>query len=149
MIVTDVNPLVYAFRADTQFHELSRTLLDHSRTTGSLVVLPDVAAAFVRIVTDPRLATHPDSPRDALDFIEAVTAEGRFMHEARASRWSIFRDIVSRGDVRAGLVPDAMLAATCQDFGASILTADRDFLHFPGLRVQLITPAGLIDHTVA
>jgi len=148
VIITDVNPLIYAFRADTQFHELSRSVLDQLRNTGSLVVLPDVAAAFVRIVTDPRLTTHPDSPRDALDFIEAVTVDGRLMHEARASRWPIFRNIVRRGDVRAGLVPDAMLAAICQDFGASILTADRDFLHFPGLRVQLITPAGLVDHTV-
>ncbi len=148
MIVTDVNPLVYAFRPDTQFHELSRSVLAHSRSTGSLVVLPDVAAAFVRIVTNPRLTADPDDPRDAFDFIETVTVNGRFLREARASRWPLFRDIVSGGQVRAGLVPDALLAATCQDFGASILTADRDFLRFPGLRVQLMTAAGLINHTV-
>jgi len=28
------------------------------------------------------------------------------------------------------------------------LTADRDFLRFPGIRVHLLTSIGIIDHTV-
>jgi len=29
-----------------------------------------------------------------------------------------------------------------------LLTADRGFLSFPGLRIHLMTPAGIIDHVV-
>jgi toxin-antitoxin system PIN domain toxin len=148
VIVTDVNPLVYAFRPDTQFHQLARAALDHSRRAGELIVLPDVAAAFVRIVTDPRITENPDELADALAFVDAVTNDGRFLREAHPSRWTIFHEFVDGSDVRAGLIPDALLAATCQDFGAAILTADRDFLTFSGLRVHLMTRKGLIDHTV-
>lgn len=148
MIVTDVNPLVYAFRPDTDAHAISRSTLEQARTRRELLVLPEVAAAFLRITTDPRVTTHPDNPRDAFAFIDAVTIDGRLLREARASRWPIFRDMVETGDVRGKLVPDALLAATCRDLGAGILTADRDFLRFQGLRVHMITPRGLIDHTV-
>lgn len=149
MIVTDVNPLVYAYRSDTQAHVLSRSVLQSARDTGGLLVLPDVAASFIRIVTSPRIVRNPNRPREALNFIETLAADGRFMSEARITRWAIFREILEGEGLRASRIPDALLAATCRDLGAAILTADRDFLTFTGLRVNLITPHGLIDHTVA
>ena len=149
MIVTDVNPLVYAYRSDTQAHVLSRSVLQSARDNADLLVLPDVAASFIRIVTSPRIFRNPDRPREALTFIEALMADGRSMSEGRITRWAIFREILEGEESRASRIPDALLAATCRDLGAAILTADRDFLSFTGLRVNLITPHGLIDHTVA
>ena len=148
MIIADVNALVYAFRSDTTFHALARDALTAYRDRGELIVLSDVAASFLRIVTDRRLSAQPDDPADGFTFIEAVTLGGRLLREPRASRWAVFRDMANRVEAHGPLIPDALLAATCRDFGAAILTADRDFLQFPGLHVQLMTSIGVIDHTV-
>lgn len=148
MIVADVNALVYAFRPDTTFHALARDALTTYRDRDELIVLSDVAASFLRIVTDRRLSAQPDDPIAGFDFIEALSLGGRLLREPRASRWNVFRDVTNRVDARGSLIPDALLAATCHDFGAAILTADRDFLGFPGLQVQLMTSIGVIDHTV-
>jgi len=145
LIIADVNALIYAFRSDSRFHKLSRGLVMHARSNGDLCVLPEVASSFVRIVTDQRITTSPDTTADAVAFIDALTATGRLMREPRVSRWAGFRELTTLVDIRGNLVPDALLAATCIDFGASILTADRDFLTFPGLRVHLITSAGVVD----
>jgi len=148
LIVADVNALVYAFRPETPLHQLARGALTECRDTGTLIVLPDVAASFLRVVTDKRLSTSPDKTDDALSFIDVLTGNGRLLREARASRWTSFRHLIELTGVSGSLVPDALLAATGLDFDASILTADRDFLKFPGLRVELMTPLGIVDHTV-
>ena len=149
MIVADVNALVYAFRAGTTFHELARESLTTYRGRGELAVLTEVASSFIRIVTDPRVSVEPDTPQSAIGFIDALTVDGRFLREPRVSRWQEFARLSHSGDVRGPLVPDALLAATCLDWGAAIVTADRDLLRFPGLRVHLLTSIGIVDHTVA
>lgn len=149
MIVADVNALVYAFRSETLFHNLASSALTAFRDQGSLIVLPDIAASFVRIVTDKRLSATPDEPQAAFEFVDVLSAHGRLLSEARVTRWRSLRSLSERVEIRGPLVPDALLAATCLDFGASILTADRDFLRFPGIRVHLLTSVGIVDHTVA
>lgn len=111
-------------------------------------MLPDIAASFVRIVTDKRLSAVPDEPKAALEFVDVLSAHGRLLSEGRVTRWQSLQFLSERVEIRGPLVPDALLAATCLDFGASILTADRDFLRFPGIRVHLMTSVGIVDHTV-
>lgn len=148
MIVADVNALVYAFRPETTLHELARTALTSFRDDGSLIVLPDIAASFIRIVTDKRLSATPDDPLAAFDFVDVLTARGRLLREARLSRWLALQSLSEHMEIRGSLVPDALLAATSIDFGAAILTADRDFLRFPGVRLHLMTSVGVVDHMV-
>ena len=149
MIVADVNALIYAFRSGTAFHELARESITTYRGRGELVVLTEVASSFVRIVTDPRISVEPDTPKSAIAFVDALTVDGRFLREPRVSRWQEFARLSHSGDVRGPLVPDALLAGTCLDWGAAILTGDRDFLRFPGVRVHLLTSIGIVDHTVS
>jgi toxin-antitoxin system PIN domain toxin len=148
LILTDVNALVYAFRPQTSFHQLARDAITAFRDRGDLIVLTDIATSFIRIVTDKRLNLEADEPGAAITFIDALTADTRFLREPRISRWRTYRELNERVDVRGSLVPDALLAATSLDFGAAVLTADRDFLRFPGVRVHLMTSIGIIDHTV-
>ena len=148
MIVADINALVYAFRVGAKFHELARESLTTFRGRGELVVLTDVASSFIRIVTDSRIATEPDTPPAAMAFVDSLTVDGRFMREPRVSRWQEFKQLSKSMDIRGSLVPDALLATTCLDWNAVFLTADRDFLRFPGLRVHLLTSIGIVDHTV-
>ena len=148
MIVADVNALVYAFRPETLFHKLASSALTAFRDQGSLIVLPDIATSFLRIVTDERLSATPDEPHAAFEFIDVLSAHGRLLREARVTRWQSLQSLSARVEMRGPLVPDALLAATSLDFGASVLTADRDFLRFPGVRVHLMTSIGIVDHTV-
>ena len=143
-----MNALVYAFRPETSLHQVARGALTESRDQGNLIVLPDVAASFIRIVTDKRLSSTPDEPQAAFEFIDVLSARGHLLREARVTRWQSLQSLSGRGEIRGPLVPDALLAATSLDFGASVLTADRDFLRFPGVRVYLMTSAGILDHTV-
>lgn len=143
-----MNALVYAFRPQTSLHTLARDALAAYRDRAELLVLTDVAASFVRIVTDYRISRDPDTFGEALEFLDALTADGRFLREARMRRWNVFRELGAKVNISGPLVPDALLAATSIDFGAALVTADRDFLGFPGLRVHLMTSAGIIDHAV-
>jgi predicted nucleic acid-binding protein len=77
-----------------------------------------------------------------------LTADGWLLREGRVSRWKVFQELHERIEIRGPLVPDALLAATSIDFGAALLTADRDFLSFPSLRVHLITSVRIVDHTI-
>ena len=56
--------------------------------------------------------------------------------------WAIFdrlcRDVGAKGNV----VPDAYLAATALEVGAELVTADRGFGRFPGLRWRHPLAAG-------
>lgn len=148
MILADVNALIYAFRPQSPFHALARDALTTYRDRGELLVMTDVAASFIRIVTDTRVRSEADTPGEALDFVQALTWEGHFLREGRVSRWRVFRDLHERIEITGALVPDALLAATSIDFDAALLTADRGFLSFPGLRIHLMTPVGIIDHVV-
>ncbi len=148
LIVADVNTLVYAFREGTRFHELARESLTVFRDRSELVVLTDVASSFIRIVTDSRITAEPDTPQAAMAFVHSLTVDGRFMREPRVSRWQEFEQLSNSVDIRGSLIPDALLAATCLDWNAAFLTADRDFLRFSGLRVHLLTSIGIIDHKV-
>ena len=148
MIIPDVNALVYGFRPNTTFHQLARDVLFTFRDRGELLVLVEVAASFLRIVTDRRLSADPDEPAAGREFIEALSFGGRFLREPNRTRWERLMQLSEQMTIAGPLVPDALLAATCQDLNASIITADHDFLRFPGTRVKLLTPAGLIDHVV-
>lgn len=50
--------------------------------------------------------------------------------------WSILSDFLPKNRVRGSLIVDAHLAALAIEHGATLCTNDRDFLRFPGLKVE-------------
>jgi predicted nucleic acid-binding protein len=50
--------------------------------------------------------------------------------------WPIFVDLVRRTEARGNGIPDSWLAAQALELGATMVTADRGFARFPGLRVR-------------
>lgn len=140
MIVTDVNPLVYAFRSEMPLHSQAREALDEARHEGSLVVLSEVAIGFVRLTTNGKVFRAPDSIDEALGFLRAVTANSSGVREAPYGRWDKFSNIAANMALKTSDVHDALLAAACIELGAEILTSDRGFTQYPDLRVRLIVP---------
>ena len=50
--------------------------------------------------------------------------------------WRILSELLSKSRAKGPLIMDAHLAALAIDHGATLGTNDRDFLRFPGLRVE-------------
>lgn len=136
MLVVDVNVLVDAHRRGAQRHEARRGWLEAARTGDEPLALAGVVtSAFVRIVTNRRVFPDPASLEVALVFIDAL-------HESPAIRrlepgprhWQLFSDLCLRSGATGDLVPDAWLAALAIENRATLITADRGFGRYPGLR---------------
>ncbi|MEO7070317.1 MAG: TA system VapC family ribonuclease toxin [Nostocoides sp.] len=142
MILTDVTVLLNALRDTSEHHAesleyLSRTLVG-STPVG---VLDETLVAVVRIASNPRAGVGVD--RDtALAFCEAVrSAPAATRPGIGESTWSRFTALVSELDLSGNDVPDGWLAAVAMDLDATLVTFDRGFRRFPGLRLELLDSA--------
>ena len=139
MTLCDVNMLLYAFRADVPDHERYRHwLLGVVGSDGAYAVSPQVLSAVVRIATHPRLFAQPSTTDEALSFCDALLAPTTCAVLVPGPRhWGIFRRLCQQSGAKGNLVPDAYLAALALEHGCELVTTDRDFTRFPGLRWRL------------
>ena len=136
MLCVDVNVLVYAANRESERHLESRAWLSTALASPEVVVIPDVvAAAFVRIATDSRILPTPLHPDEAFSLIDWIVQHPRasFLGSDDRTR-ALFRDAVSTLGLRGDDVPDAWLAASAMAVDATLVTYDRGFRRFPGLR---------------
>ncbi len=116
---------------------LSTLWLDTARGDHEAVaLLPEVALSFVRITTNRRIWRIPSTSAAALGFVTALADSPSVRWYRPGDRqWSIFLDLVQDLKLSGDDVPDAYLAATALEAGASLVTADRGFARFRSLRV--------------
>lgn len=94
-----------------------------------------VLAGFLRVVTHPRLFKTRTDLESALAFATTVRAQPNAVVVAPGPRhWEVFLDLCRAAEARGNLVPDAYLAALAIETGSELITTDRDFARFPGLR---------------
>jgi uncharacterized protein len=90
---------------------------------------------LLRIVTHPRIFDPPDPVEDVLQFVEQLRSLQHCIIAQPADRhFGIFIDLCRKGNARGGLVSDAYLAAIAIEMGAELVTDDRGFGRWPGLR---------------
>jgi toxin-antitoxin system PIN domain toxin len=146
VIAVETNILVYAHRADSEWHETALLRLTSLAEGSSRWAIPwPCVHEFLAIVTHPRIY-NPPSPLEAalqsiavwLDLENCVgLAEGPGYFE-------VLRRIVRDGHVEGGLMHDARIAALCLHHGVTLLwSSDRDFSRFPGLKLSnpIVEPA--------
>ncbi len=138
MILCDVNVLVYAFRADTEHHEQYRSMLETLVNGAQAYAVTDVVlTGFLRIVTHPRIFKRPTPPAEAFAFVRAVLAAPNCTRISPGERhWQVFEDLCRKVGARANVIPDAYLAALAIESRCELLSADRGFAQFPGLRYR-------------
>lgn len=138
MIVPDVNVLVYAHRSDSVGHEPARTLLESQLRTGRPLGLADaVLTGFLRVVTHPRIPRTPTPLAEAVAVVDALlAAPAASLLRPRADHWPLVKALCREADARGNLVPDAHLAALAISWRAQLVSADRGFARFPGLRFR-------------
>ena len=136
MILLDVNVLVDAFRSDQPRHRAVRAWLDGVAGGDGAFGIPEPAlSGFVRVVTHPRVFNEPDDIEDALAFAERLRALPHALTVRPGERhWSIFTRLCRLTRAAGNAVPDAYLAALAIESGSEMITADRGFARFPGLR---------------
>lgn len=138
MLLLDVNVLVYAFRPEQSSAALEvRRWLDAAMEQGQVVAAStEVLAAQIRIVTDRRIFERPAGAKEALAFTQAFVDAPMSRIVVPSSRhWAVFSELVEDLRLTGNDVPDAYLAALAIDHSARLVTRDRGFRRFPGLRL--------------
>lgn len=98
-------------------------------------VADSVLASFLRVVTHPRIFVSPSTVDDALGFADVLRAQPNSVLVAPGrNHWGIFARLCREAGARGNFVPDAYLAALAVESGSELITADRGFGRFPGLR---------------
>jgi toxin-antitoxin system PIN domain toxin len=136
VILADVNVLVYAHRQDLPQHDRFSAWLGEEVESGRSFALCDASlTGFLRIVTNGRVFTDPTPLDVALRSIKELREQPGAIHIGPGVRhWEIFTKLCSAVGARGNDVPDAYLAALAIESGSELVTADRGFGRFPGLR---------------
>lgn len=136
MKLVDVNVLVAVFRGENPHHDVARRWLERALLNSTQIGLtPAVVSGFVRVVTNTRI--HPDAtPLElALRQMDELFEQPGVVDALPGPRhWVILADVCRQADARGNLVSDAVIAAVAIEQGATVVTFDRDFARFPGLR---------------
>jgi uncharacterized protein len=136
MILVDANILIYATDPHSERHESARTWLDSQLSGTSRVGLPwQSLLAYLRIVTNPRVYTRPQSVKLAWSHVEDwLDCECVWIPVPGPAHRSIFARLLADLGGGPNLLPDAHLAALAIEHGLAVCSNDGDFARFQGLR---------------
>lgn len=142
MYLFDVSLVVAAHRRDHVHHHRARPWFDAAMAGGEPFAVPiGVWHSFLRLTTSHRVFPVPTPRVEAFAFIEATVSRDHHRAVAPGRRHlELLRRLCDEGDAKGDLVPDAVLAALAVEFGARVVTLDRDFARFPS--VEHLRPPG-------
>lgn len=134
--LVDANLVLWAHHRQFAQHDTARVWW--GRTLSSS---PQVGIAWPTILAFLRVSTHPRALQRPLGIETAWSEVTRWL--ARPNVWvpvptdrhsAILDELLHKGGVSGNHVPDADLAALAIEWGLELLSADRDFARYPGLR---------------
>jgi uncharacterized protein len=138
VILIDANILLYAYDGDAKEHIQARSWVEERFSDPESVGLAWVTIlAFLRIATSKRYESAPMSTAEASSIVDGWLELGNIALTSPTDRhWSILNDLLPKSQARGPLIMDAHLAALAIEHGATLCTTDRDFVRFPGLKVE-------------
>ncbi|MDQ6777631.1 MAG: type II toxin-antitoxin system VapC family toxin [Actinomycetota bacterium] len=139
MVIVDANVLLYAVDRAGIKHERSRSWLDTSLAGTEAVGLAWIALlAFVRLGTNASIFPSAMTTEDATSQVEAwLAAPATVVAQPTPRHASLLRGLLRDTGTAGNLTTDAHLAALALEHGADIVSYDRDFARFPGIRHRL------------
>jgi toxin-antitoxin system PIN domain toxin len=139
MIALDTNILVYARREETAYHKAALALLRNLAEGSDPWALPwPCVYEFLRVVTHPRVFDPPTRLEEALEDLGSLAESPSlvFLGEGPGHMAHLLR-MVRSGRSLGNLIHDAHIAALVREHGIDeLLSTDKDFTRFPGLRVR-------------
>jgi hypothetical protein len=135
MILPDVNVLIYAFRADSPHHAVSKAWLESVvHGNARFGISPLALSAVARVTTNTRTFTQPSTLQDAFGFCDDLLGQPHCEIVSPGERhWSIFHDLCVKTGTRGPSISDAWFAALAIEHGCTWITFDRDYARFDGL----------------
>ena len=136
MIVPDVNVLVHAWQPSSAEHERYRVWLEDAVNGTELIGLAHVVlSGTLRVLTHPRIFEQPADAASVLERVETLRLRSSTVEiTPNRQTWVEFAKLCRATDAVGNDVPDAYLSALAISNGATLVTADRGFARFPGLR---------------
>ncbi len=128
--------MLWAHHRQFPLHEPAKQWWETTLTDVPIVGVPwPTILAFVRVSTHPRALSHPVDVDTAYGVVEGwlkrpnvttpVPTEGHV---------ALFGSMLRRGKASGNHSTDAHLAALAIEWGMEVVSADRDFERYPGLR---------------
>ncbi len=136
MRLCDANVLLYAVNSDVPNHAAARSWLDGALNDHETVAFPWVVLlAFLRLATHPAVFPRPLSADAAIaqvrEWLHQPTAT---VAEPGSRHLEVLAGLLAESGVAGNLVSDAHLAALAIELDAELVSFDRDFARFAGLR---------------
>lgn len=139
MILPDVNVLLYAVNSSSDQHAVALRALRRGLDDPRGIAFAWVALlAFLRLATRRGIFPRPLSIEDSLRVIEHWLGhpQARVIHPGDRHAEILGRLLKAAGTA-GNLTTDAHLAALAMEHGATIVSFDRDFARFEGVRWAL------------
>ena len=139
MRALDTNILVFAEIRSSAHHQAARAILEEVAEGPAPWALPwPCIYEFLRVITHPHVYHPPVPVARALADLRQILDSPSLLLLAETERHSeILEQVVQASGVTGNLMHDAHIAALCLEHGVSeLVTGDRDFHRFPGLRIR-------------
>lgn len=139
MIAVDTNILVYAHRADAEWHEAAaQAVAGLAEGTPEWAIPWPCLNEFLAIVTHPRIFKTPTPANLAFGQVEAwLESPSLVVLSENEGHFEAMRETALAARVTGARLHDARVAALCVSHDISELwTADRDFSLFSGLKTR-------------
>jgi uncharacterized protein len=139
MKLVDANVLLYAMNEDAPQHEPARAWLDAAFAGGEAVGFAWVVVlAVLRLATRTGVFSRPLTVAEAAGVFELWLAQPPAVTvQPTARHLGLLRGLLEDSGTAANLVTDAHLAALALEHGADIVSFDRDFQRFAGVRLHV------------
>ena len=138
MILPDVNVLLAVFHPDAAGRDTCSPWFENLQASGEpFAVSTNHLASVVRLATNPKVLTNPAALHQVIDFCAAILTDPCCRHiEPGPHHFAHFASLCIASKARGNLVTDAWIAALALEHGCTIITFDKDFRKFPGLKVS-------------
>lgn len=136
-MIVDANLLLYAVDETSTHNPAAADWLQQTLNGDVRVGLPwQTIGAFLRIITHPRVSRYPLTGSAAWSHVaDWLAIPVVWIPPATLATARIYATLSEQVEVTGNLVPDAQLAALAIEHGVEIVSADTDFLRFPGVRL--------------
>ena len=136
----DTNVMLFAANVHAKEHLRAKAWMETTLSTTEPVGFAWIAMlGFLRVSTRTGVFARPLEPRKAFYFLEAWldASNARIVHPTD-HHFIVLRGLVDTVGTAGDLTSDAHLAALAIEHGAELVSFDRDFDRFDGLRILIL-----------
>jgi toxin-antitoxin system PIN domain toxin len=132
--------MLFAVNENAMQHQQAKSWLEMALSGTELIAFDWVAMlGFVRLSTRHGVFVKPLEPARAFYFLKVwLDSENTRILLPTENHFETLRRLVERSGTAANLTTDAHLAALAIEHGAELVSFDRDFVRFDGLRTVIL-----------